>query len=738
MLERGKMDRGIVEIVDTESLVPKDHLLRKIDAAVDFNRLYEMVEPLYSEDNGRPSVDPVVLFKMVLIQHLYGLPSLRRTADEISANICYRWFLGYTLQEETPHFSTVSYNFRHRFTAETVDQVFAWILEEVAEAGYLSPKAVFIDGTHIKANANTKKQIKEQVPVASKHYTRELMEEVNADREAHGKKPFDDDDEPPTAPKKRKDNTSRKKLARRKKEKTHTVTKSITDPDCGLFVKGEHKRQFAYEAHTACDKNGFVLETIVTPGNVHDSVAFDEVYDKVTKTFPETETIVADSAYKTSHICKKVFDDGRVLSTAYKRPQTMKGGHEWWKYVYDEFYDCVICPEYQLLKYATTNRDGYREYKSDPKICTNCPSRERCTHSKDCVKTVQRHIWKHYEELADDARYTPKYQSLYRRRKETIERIFADAKEKHAMRYTQYRGLAQVTNWVKLKFAAMNLKKLATRKWKECFIPWFFQFPPLNALETRFPQPGFSTDWDAALLRLFLQFCILRKVVRFAAMANIFLLEDDKILSKGISIALKKDEHMVTAVYGYLEALKQYQKQKYDLFLLDINLPDGNGLEFCEKIRETSETPVLFLTANDTEEDMLEGFGVGCDDYISKPFSIEVLRKKVLAVLKRSGVGKFRMKYRDLELDKEKCLVLMKGQEIHLTSTEYKLLLYLMENRGRVVTKAMLLEQLWDIDGNFVDDNTVRVNIKRLRQKLNDEKQEYIVTVFGMGYSFGE
>lgn len=96
-----------------------------------------------------------------------------------------------------------------------------------------------------------------------------------------------------------------------------------------------------------------------------------------------------------------------------------------------------------------------------------------------------------------------------------------------------------------------------------------------------------------------------RKVVRFKSMANIFLLEDDKILSKGISIALKKDEHTVTTVYGYLEALQQYQKQKYDLFLLDINLPDGNGLEFCKKIRETSETPVLFLTANDTEEDII-------------------------------------------------------------------------------------------------------------------------------------
>ena len=270
MLERGKMDRDVVEIVGIDSLVPKDHLLRKIDQAVDFNRLYKMVEPLYCEDNGRPSIDPVVLFKMVLIQHLYGLPSLRRTAEEVKLNVAYRWFLGYTLQEETPHFSTVSYNFRHRFTEETVDQVFRWILEEVAQAGYLSPKAVFVDGTHIKANANTKKQVKVQIPAASKHYAKELMEEVNTDRQAHGKKPFDDDDEPPAPTKKRRDNTSKKKLARRKKEKQRTVTRSVTDPDSGLFVKGDHKRQFAYEAHTACDKHGFVLETVITPGNVHD------------------------------------------------------------------------------------------------------------------------------------------------------------------------------------------------------------------------------------------------------------------------------------------------------------------------------------------------------------------------------------------------------------------------------------------------------------------------------------
>ena len=220
MLVRGKAERGILEMVEIGGSVPEDHLLRKIDAAVDFNRIYDIVEPLYCEDNGRPSIDPVVLFKMVLIQHLYGLPSLQRTGEEVNLNVTYRWFLGYTLQEETPHFSTVSYNFRHRFTEETIEQVFFWILDEAAEAGYLSPKAVFVDGTHIKANANTKKQVKKEIPVASKRYAKELMEEVNADREIHGKNPFDDDNEPPAPPKKKRDNTSKRKQARRKKQKT--------------------------------------------------------------------------------------------------------------------------------------------------------------------------------------------------------------------------------------------------------------------------------------------------------------------------------------------------------------------------------------------------------------------------------------------------------------------------------------------------------------------------------------
>lgn len=133
MLSRGQNGRDIIAMVWLEGLVPKDHLLRKIDAAVDFEKIYEMVGDLYSEDNGRPSIDPVVLVKMVLIQHLYGLPSIRRTAAEVEVNMAYRWFLGYGIQDETPHFSTLSYNFRHRFTSETVDQIFAWILNEICK-----------------------------------------------------------------------------------------------------------------------------------------------------------------------------------------------------------------------------------------------------------------------------------------------------------------------------------------------------------------------------------------------------------------------------------------------------------------------------------------------------------------------------------------------------------------------------------------------------------------------------
>lgn len=249
MLTKNIENRNQVEFVSLEQMVPANHLLRQIDAAIDFDRIYEFVGDLYCKDNGRPSIDPVVLFKIVLIQHIYGIRSLRRTLEEIEMNMAYRWFIGYPLNEQVPHFSTVSYNFKHRFNSASVEYVFRWVLKAAANEGYLDTEAIFVDGTHIKASANLKKQARKAVPKEAKRYAHELFEEINKDREVHDKKPFDDD------------NTGSRDGEPEMVEKTV----STTDPDCGVFHKGEHKKVFAYEAHTACDKHNFVLGVHVTP-----------------------------------------------------------------------------------------------------------------------------------------------------------------------------------------------------------------------------------------------------------------------------------------------------------------------------------------------------------------------------------------------------------------------------------------------------------------------------------------
>lgn len=460
MLEKAKEERYQAEIICIDELVPKDHLLRKIDRAIDFSKIYEFVEGLYCQDNGRPGIDPVVLFKMVMIQHLFGISSLRKTADEVSLNIAYRWFLGYSMNEKTPHFSTISYNFKHRFSDETIEKVFYWILSEIESAGYLSPETVFVDGTHIKANANIKKAVKKAVPKAAKIYEEQLMKEINEDREDHDKKPFEDNNPP--------------------KEKE--INESTTDPECGVFHKGEHKKCFAYTAQTACDKNGYVMDVTVNAGNIHDSVAFDGLYERLVERYSEIKEVVADAGYKTPWICKKVIDDGRIPVLPYKRPMGNKGFFKPYEYVYDIYYDCVLCPENKVLEYSTTNREGYREFKSKGYICKECPNLNKCTNNAKCEKTVTKHIWDEYLDKAEDIRHTYGYKEQYDKRKETIERVFADAKEKHSMRYTLYRGLTQVTNWVRLKFAAMNLKKYAIRKWYRdgkgdfcLFIPFFIR-----------------------------------------------------------------------------------------------------------------------------------------------------------------------------------------------------------------------------------------------------------------------
>lgn len=436
-------------MIDMEALVPKEHLLRKVEKVMDYDWLYERLNPYYCHDNGRNGTDPVVLVKMVLIQHLFGIPSLRQTYQRIGDTLSYRWFLGYGLLDEIPHFATVSYAFCKRFPPELASEIFEHILNKMLNHRMVDPSVIFIDGTHIKASANKKKHQKELVAKVAKNYEEQLREEVNAERAALGKPPVeedDDDDEPPMQEK----------------------TVSTTDPDSGMFVKGEHERQFAYEAHTVCDGRGVVLDVEVTAGNVHDSMAWDAVYDRAISRF-DINYVVMDSAYKTPWITKKTLDGGVIPILPYTRYTGNKERYKPWEYSYDPVSDMFICPHGGELRHTTTGRDGKRVYRSNPKHCKHCPRKGLCGANEKGQKVLNTHIWQEYLDVVEQIRKTELGKTLYAKRKETIERVFGDGKEKHAMRYTQHRGLARVTQWVRLKFAAMNLKKLANWAWNSPF-----------------------------------------------------------------------------------------------------------------------------------------------------------------------------------------------------------------------------------------------------------------------------
>ncbi|MHC1685123.1 MAG: response regulator transcription factor [Clostridiaceae bacterium] len=224
-------------------------------------------------------------------------------------------------------------------------------------------------------------------------------------------------------------------------------------------------------------------------------------------------------------------------------------------------------------------------------------------------------------------------------------------------------------------------------------------------------------------------------------MSKILIVEDDKLLNRGVKFALEKEGHNVVDTYNYYQGYTAFLEQKFDLVLLDINLPDASGGKLCEEIRKNSQVPIIFITAKDTENDIIDGFKLGCDDYISKPFSIEILKQRVIAVLRRTvSVDKQLFTYEDITIDFSRMEVMKAGVYIKLTATEYKLLELLVKNSGQVLTRGTLLERLWDADGNFVDENALSVNIRRLRQKLEDDSKnpKYIITVFSIGYTWGK
>lgn len=221
---------------------------------------------------------------------------------------------------------------------------------------------------------------------------------------------------------------------------------------------------------------------------------------------------------------------------------------------------------------------------------------------------------------------------------------------------------------------------------------------------------------------------------------RILVVEDDLTLSAGLCFELDNSGYITVASYNYRKAEQLIREDRFDLVLLDVNLPDGNGFDLCRTVKQVRpELPVIFLTANDLEQNVLDGFDLGAEDYVTKPFHMQILLRRVDVALRRTGktageTSDRRWSDGFLVLDFSS-LTAQRGEEkLSITPNEYKLLRTLTENAGKILTRQILLEKLWDSGGNFIDDHTLTVTMNRLRSKIEDDAHSYIQTVRGVGY----
>jgi len=474
-----------LEMVTLEELVPPDHLLRLIDRHIPFDFIHDATRHLYCADNGRPAVDPVQLFKILFIGYLFGIRSERQLVREIQVNVAYRWFLGLSLTDRVIDASTSPQNRRRRFAGSDIEQtIFDRIVETAIEHGLIGGRVFSSHSTHLKARANKNRHDVHRVEQTPAAYLAELESAIEADRADHGKPPLPPaSGEPPT-----KD-----------------IKLSRTDVDAGYMVRDGKPTGFFYLDHRTVDsQHALITDIHVTPANIHDSVPYLDRLDRMRQRFGfDVGAVGLDAGYFTPAICKGLVERDIYGVIGYRRPNHRAGYFYKRDYVYDRKQDSYICPNGQCLRYRTTNRHGYREYASTPGQCAGCPMKGQCTQSANGVKVVIRHVWEDHKEAVDAHRLTETGKRLYKRRKETVERSFADAKELHGHRYARFRGVAKVRAQALLAGACQNMKKMA-RLLARAAARLLYALRPAKTAIGRF-QRRLGTFADEFMLRLAFQ-----------------------------------------------------------------------------------------------------------------------------------------------------------------------------------------------------------------------------------------
>lgn len=452
MMTRNKKDNQQLELelVMLDQLVKANHDLRKIDKHIDFSFIYDLVEPFYADVKGRPSIDPVVLFKMSLIQALDDIKSEEKLVDAIHHNMAYRWFLGYGLTETIPDHSTISHNRAVRFKDSTVyEEIFNEIVLMAIDRNFVKGKIVYTDSTHVRANASNSKyeNVKEERVITEDE---SLLMLINEKRATKGQKPL-------------------KQSEPKKEEISRKVSK--TDPSSGFMHRDRKPKGFYHLVHGTVDsKHNILLSAHVTPGNVHDSTVYiDNLDDMFAKLSITPKYVGADAGYFNINVFEQLSERELHPIIGPKKYAGKKGKKSKYWFEYDPEKDNYKCFEGHELKYKTTTRQGYVEYISDKNICEKCEKRELCLYESSVTgeiangqtRIIRRHIKEHYADEVRSFMKTEKGRNLYQRRKETIERAFADMKELMGLRYAHYRGSHCVKAQVLITGAAYNVKKIA-------------------------------------------------------------------------------------------------------------------------------------------------------------------------------------------------------------------------------------------------------------------------------------
>ena len=431
MISINKNIQSEILMTTLEEIVPEDSLFRKVDKYIDFTFIYDEVKDLYCDNNGRPSIDPIILFKLVFIQALDGIKSMRQTCKKIKVDAEYRWFLGIPFGKDTPHFSTFSKNYERRFKdSDIFEKIFINIVNQAIKYNLIDGTTFYTDSTHKKANAN-KNKYDDEIVKNIKLRRKWLEEEINEERVNQGRKTFEYKDEI---------------------EEKH-IKVSTTDNESGYYHRDNKEKGFMYLDHrTVDDKCNIIVDCYVTKGNVHDSEPFINRCEYIKNKFNfNIKKYAVDSGYLTLDI-KRYFILNNIFGVfGYRRYGSKESREEKKKYEYvkelDIYYEKSTG---EVLEYnGLIDRFGYKKYQNNDK-----------------TKIVRRHIHEEWNEIFHKNRISSEGKKLYQKRKEHVERSFADSKQNHGYRYAMYRGLKKNQNYTWLICAAQNMKNIAIKKEK--------------------------------------------------------------------------------------------------------------------------------------------------------------------------------------------------------------------------------------------------------------------------------